>query len=238
MGLLDKLLSPAASLIGGWLGYKGQKDANEQNIALSREQMGFQERMSNTAWQRGVADMQAAGLSPMLAYSQGGASQPQGSMATTQNEMGAGVSSAAQGAAAAATIQSIQQSKSQTELIKAQADKTKSETIEHSINNARAVAEMKDWEWKQQRTGEEAGSAYYDRLSKSKKYRAESEDKGGDAWQADVRRRKAEASLAELDVPKSQAQSDMFKSDFGKNLPYLKPILDLIRGYSAWTWRR
>jgi hypothetical protein len=96
MGLFDKVMDSqvGGAAVGGGLSMLGGYLANRRNIASAREQMSFQERMSGTAHQREVADLRAAGLNPILSAGGQGASSPVGSMATVENILDKGVSSA------------------------------------------------------------------------------------------------------------------------------------------------
>lgn len=99
-----------SNLLGGLFGKSGQKSANAANLQIARENREWQERMSNTAYQRAAQDLQAAGLNRILALGKP-ASTPSGNIATMQNEN--------------APIQTaLQNTMAQTKLLTEQARKT------------------------------------------------------------------------------------------------------------------
>ena len=128
-GLLGSLLGAGASILGGFLSSKGQKAANAQNVQLARDQMAFQERMSNTAYTRAAKDLENAGLNRILALGSP-ASTPSGAMATMQNPA-AGLAEGIAGAPGSA--QHARMVNSQVKQMAAEVDRIGSQT---ALNDA------------------------------------------------------------------------------------------------------
>lgn len=76
MGVLDGLLGGALAGVGSaassWMNWQSQKETNAQNLALTQQQWGREDN----AVQRRTADMEKAGLNPVLAAGNPATSSP------------------------------------------------------------------------------------------------------------------------------------------------------------------
>lgn len=128
-----------------------------------RDQMRFQERMSNTAYQRSMSDMKKAGLNPILAGQVGGASTPQGASFTPDNAIETGLHSARQSALNKAEVEQVKAStdtqRTLSSLQQAQERLAETQSVASAAQAARDVANTKYFDNMAVKAGYDAMSA-------------------------------------------------------------------------------
>ena len=251
-GIVKAVAGPIGSVIGGPVGgaigsgiagVLGAEEANDQRVASSREQMAFQERMSNTAHQREVKDLAAAGLNPMLSARLFGASSPAGSMPVVENSSTSAETASTNAMNRALIAAQIKTAESQAALNSAQAAKVVEETQQvHSESGLKAIdleiaTQLRDLGLSSKvassRSEAEIGEFLVRRIRSSMDYNAQEElntaarSRGFGSWEAmvkDVAYRQAlmDYSISSAQLPKEQALGDFYKTPFGKEVaPYL-----------------
>nr|DAW09801.1 MAG TPA: minor capsid protein [Microviridae sp.] len=249
---------PTGAALGG--GISSAYNADRQNAAaagISRDQMVFQERMSGTSYQRGVEDLNKAGLNPMLAYGQGGASSPGGTSApVTAPDPNTG-SMAARNAAEIKQIQAMTDKTKLDALVSAEmipkvrADARQAET---SAQSAEATIRKMGWETdtakseSEIRRDEQAKSRLryiqgWDQRFKQGRTKDMPEIEYEEALAKSERARRevnpavrkliAEALLREYEVPGSRNQARIDESGYGHARPLLRDVGSIINSAGA-----
>lgn len=282
MGLFSGILDSVpivGPLLNGVFAHEAQRDTNEANVQLSRDQMQFQresqdktfgfnsaeaeknrqwqQMMSSTAYSRAVGDMTSAGLNPMLAYQQGGASTPGGATAGGSAQPGSTTrveSPTAAGLQAVFSSAQVQNMLQQNKLLEAQEGKERSASLELDSRAALNYAQVpsaaqqarhleKQAEWLEKMI--DADMPHYQRekvLDEIAEIRAKVHllnaegNSANDFYRARADLERSEATNVGLKIPQMRREAEYWKSDWSK---YRLQGDDVIRGIGSASglWR-
>lgn len=181
------------------LGRSSAKQQQGFNAREAQKQRDFEERMSNTQYQRAMSDMRTAGLNPMLAFEQGGAGTPGGAAASGSAADIGGVASSA--LAGAKLIADLKVASAQADALtqKGMRDKTeRDKTAAYWLNSSNTIPRSEDL----------------------RPLMAKILDSQREAAQASARSARANAFIQELQVPAARVHGNKWM-EFIRHIPFV-----------------
>lgn len=222
-------------MLGEILSFIGGERRNASQEAQASAQMAFQREMSNTAYQRQVADLKSAGINPMLAAKLGGASTPQGAQAQIQDTITPAVNYNMQNRLNSAQVANIQadtdNKDAQRQLLEAQAALARSSAFQNQANVELINQQVKDISSKLEN---QYWDSEVDRIRALVNNLRQSSDLIAEQAQSEPEKRLNIATLTlqvleQIKLTRLDVQAAEYLDNLGRTSKELAPIVDLLK---------
>jgi len=204
--------------------------SNSASVKAQKRQLEFADYVNRNKYQMATADLEKAGLNPMLAYTQGAGSMQGGVGGQGVDPTGGAVEKGIHGLSSAAAIENVhaqtQKTESETQLNHVLAQKAAQDTRTGVASAGHLEAQTGQAKELTFKVGFEIAAlreqmdylVSQTRLNDEERHRLQQLHAGVKALT------EAQAYLHQLEIPRGKAEAAMHGSNFGQGLPYLIPF--------------